>query len=129
MEQKTAQMRVLFGPRGTRRITAYGGSGQIFYETPSRATFLIGTGCFELVNSRVPLQQLPGPSQTKPAGPSEQKESLEKKSLAADQAGPSTDSASSSESGKAAVSSSSAEALVSPEPRSLLSRVRGKRGK
>jgi hypothetical protein len=127
MEQKTAQLRVKHGPRGKNIISAYGCSGQIFWETPSRARFLIDTGSFELVNAeaRTPV----GATEVKPAGPSENKESLEKKSSAADPAGPSTDSAPSSESGTAAEPSSSAGDLVSPDRKSTLSRPRARRGR
>lgn len=126
---KTAQLRVKFGPKGERRITAYGGSGQIFWEAPARATFLIDTGSFELVNAvgRTPI----GPGETKPAGPGQTKPEvpLEKKSSAADQAGHSTDSAQSSEPGTAAVSSASAGDLVSAERKSPSSKPRGRRGR
>lgn len=83
MEAKTAQIRIR-----KRAIIAEGAGGTVVFVTPSRARLLIDGGAADLVNA--------GPSQTKPAGPSE------KKFSAAAPAGPSTDSASSSEPGAVA---------------------------
>lgn len=95
MEAKTAQLRVKAGPRGGMQITSYGTTGTMFFETPTRAKFLIDTGAFELANT--------GPGQTKPLGPSETKPAgpQQKKSYPVAPDGPSIDSASSSEPGAA----------------------------
>jgi hypothetical protein len=114
-EFKTAQLRVR-----KNCILAEGCSGTIFYATPTRARLLIDGGGAELVNVGPAERPVAGPSETPTAGPGEFKESAEKKSSAAAQDGRLIDSASSIGPGKAALSSSSAEALVSPK-RSALS--------
>jgi hypothetical protein len=117
-EEKTAQLRVK-----KNCIIAEGGGGTIFYATPTRARLLIDGGAAELVNVGPTVRPVVGPSEMPVAGPSEFKESPEKKSSAIAQGGPSIDSAPSTESGKAALLSSSAEALVSPK-RSVASFVK-----
>jgi hypothetical protein len=95
MELKTAQIRIR-----KRAIIAEGASGSVVFVTPSRARLLIDGGAADLVNA--------GPSQTKPAGPSE------KKSLPAAPAGPSTDSAPSNPPGVVGSLFASVVDLVSP---------------
>lgn len=121
-EQKTAQLRVK-----KNCIIAEGGGGTIFYATPTRARLLIDGGGAELVNVGPAVRPVVGPSETPTAGPSEFKEPVEKKSVSQDvQAGPLTGSASSTESGTAPLSSSSAAALVSAERKPGLFRRRGR---
>ena len=113
-EQKTAQCRVK-----KNCIIAEGGAGTIFYATPTRARLLIDGGGAELVNVGPTVRPVAGPSETPTAGPSEFKEVVEKKSVSHEgPAGPSIDFPASIESGKAALSSYSAAALVSPERKS-----------
>lgn len=116
METRTAQLRV----KPKNAITPYGGYGTVFYETPSRARFLIDAGIAELVNAGPAEQPQAGPSETKPAEP------LEKKSSAVAQAGLSTASAESSEPATAALSSASAPGLVSPRRNAQVSKPRGR---
>ena len=116
METRTAQLRI----KPKNAITPYGGYGTVFYETPSRARFLIDAGIAELVNAGPAEQPQAGPSETKPAEP------LEKKSFAAIPDGPSIASAESSEPGQAALSSASAPGLVSAQRSAPLSRPRGR---
>jgi len=106
MEQKTAHLRIK-----PRRIMPEGDGGTIFWATPTRARQLLDLGAVDLLNA-------PGPAETKPAGPDETKESLEKKSFATDPAGPLTDSVASSDAGSVAVSSASAAAPASPKRKS-----------
>ncbi len=110
-EQKTAQLRVK-----RNCIIAEGGGGTIFYATPTRARLLIDGGGAELVNVGPAVRPVVGPSETPTAGPSEFKEPAEKKSVSQGvQGGPLTALAPSTESGMAALPSSSAAALVSPK--------------
>jgi len=94
-ELKTAQLRVK-----RKAIIAEGGGGTIFWATPSRARLLIDAGACELMNATI--QPVVGPAATKPAGPAQTKEPIEKKSSAAAPVGPSTDSALSSPPGTVA---------------------------
>jgi hypothetical protein len=102
-EFKTAQLRVK-----RKAIIAEGAGGTIFWATPARARLLIDAGACELMNAQSAI----GPSQTKPQEPAE------KKSLAAAPAGPSTDSASSSQPGAVAQLFASVVDLVSPKHKS-----------
>lgn len=104
MEQKTAHLRIK-----PRRVLPEGDGGTIFWATPTRARQLLEIGAVEMLNA-------PGPAETKPAGP------LEKKFSAADPAGPSTDSAPSSQPGPAAVLSASVAGPASPKRKSPRSR-------
>lgn len=113
MEAKTAQLRIK-----PKCIIGEGTGGTIFWATPARARLLIDAGAVVLMNAGVPARRVVGPGQTKPAGASEIKESLEKKSSAVVPAGRSTGSASSSGTGAAAPSFASAEAPASPKRRS-----------
>lgn len=99
MEAKTTQLRIR-----PRCIIAEGAGGSIVWVTPSRARLLIDGGAAELVNA--------GPSETKPVG------ALEKKSLAAVPAGPSTDSVSSEKPGMVAQLFASVVDRVSPSRKS-----------
>lgn len=120
MEQKTAQLRI----KGRNAITSYGSSGTIFWETPSRARFLIDAGIAELVNV-----DPAGAGGTKPAGPTETKPAApsEKKRFSDDaQDGLSTDSAPSSEDGQEKPASLSAGALRSPQRTAPSPRGRGR---
>ncbi len=121
-ELQTAQLRVK-----PRCIIAEGSGGMIFYATPSRARALIDAGVVDLLNAAPANAPAAGPSETPSAGPGEFKEPAEKKSSAADPAGRSTDSASSSVRGTAALSSASAGDLVSPQRRSPRSPRRARR--
>ena len=117
-EQKTAQLRAR-----ERVISQYGTSP--FWETPTRARFLIETGQFYLVNApNVGANELKpiGPSAIKPAGPQEKK--TEYSSVAPD--GPSTDFPSSIEPGPAASLSSSAADPALPLTNASLSPKRGR---
>lgn len=127
-EFKTAQLRVK-----PNCIIAEGGGGQIFYASPTRARALIDAGAAELVNvskvSKVIEMDKPiiGPTEAPIAGPTEFKEPAEKKSYSpAVPDGRLTDSPSSIESGKAAPSSSSAAAQVSPKSNAKPSPKRGR---
>lgn len=62
-EEKTVQLRVK-----PRRIVLGFPPGTIFYETPARARQLLDWGAVELLSGKVP-----GPTETKPAGPTEVK--------------------------------------------------------
>ncbi len=121
-----------------RCIIAEGSGGQIFYATPKRARLLIDAGAVELLNTAAVKRGLErfaaagpvvGPEEQPAAGPSEFKveKFAEKKSSAAVPDGHSTDSASSSAPGTAALSSVSAAALVSPQRRSPRSPRRARR--
>ncbi|MFA6204494.1 MAG: hypothetical protein WC710_15050 [Gallionella sp.] len=106
-EFKTAQLRVK-----RKAIIAEGAGGTIFWATPSRARLLIDAGACELMNANVPARPAIGPSETKPQEPAE------KKFSAAAPAGPSTDSASSSQPGAVAQLFASVVDLVSPKHKS-----------
>lgn len=112
MEQKTAQLRAK-----PKVISQYGSS--VFFETPSRAQFLISTGQFELVNAGPSAGKPTGPSERKPAGPSE------KKLSDAGQDGLSTDSVKSNEHGVDVPASASQPGQVSPLSNADLSQKRG----
>lgn len=121
-EQKTAQLRVKHPAPGRGMvISAYGTSGTIFWETPSRAKFLIDAGGFELVNVK-PV----GPSTTKPAGPGEMKDGAEKKPSPAAPDGHSIASVPSSAPGPAEPASFSAAGQVSAESNAQASPRRGR---
>lgn len=114
-ELKTAQLRVK-----RKAIIAEGGGGTIFWATPSRARLLIDAGACELMNATI--QPVVGPAATKPAGPAQTKEPIEKKSSAAAPVGPSTDSALSSQPGAVAQLYASLEAPASPKRKSRQSK-------
>ena len=118
-ELKTAQLRVK-----RKAIIAEGGGGTIFWATPSRARLLLDAGACELMNAT--LQPVIGPAETKPAGPAQTKEPIEKKSSAAASAGPSTASASSSQPGAVAQLYASLEAPASPRRKSRQSKKQEK---
>jgi len=113
LEAKTAQLRIK-----PNRIIAEGTGGTIFWATPARARLLIDAGAVVLMNAGVLARPVIGPGQTKPAGASETKEPVEKKSSAADPAGRLTDSAPSSGTGPAAPLFASAEDPALPKRRS-----------
>jgi len=97
---------------GNDAICSHGGT--VIWVTPSRARVLLDLGAVELLNPPKPV----GPKETKPAAPEEIKqESTEKKSFPADQDGPLTDLAQSTESGTAEQQSSSAEGQALPQPK------------
>lgn len=108
IEQKTAHLRVK-----PRRILPEGDGGTIFWATPARARRLLDEDAVVLLNAPAA-----GPAETKPAGASETKDAIEKKSSAAAPAGPSTDSVPSSQPGAVASLFASAVALVSPKRKS-----------
>jgi hypothetical protein len=112
-ELKTAQLRVK-----RKAIIAEGAGGTIFWATPSRARLLIDAGAVELMNA----MPVAGPSETKPAGPAQTKEPIEKKFSAAAPVGPSTDSALSSQPGAVAQLYASLEAPASPRRKSRQSK-------
>ena len=112
-ELKTAQLRIK-----RKAIIAEGGGGTIFWATPTRARLLLDAGAVELMNAEVTA----GPAETKPAGPAQTKEPIEKKSSAAASAGPSTASASSSQPGAVAQLYASLEAPASPRRKSRQSK-------
>jgi hypothetical protein len=117
-ELKTAQLRVK-----RKAIIAEGGGGTIFWATPSRAQLLIDAGAVELMNAEQPTI---GPAATKPAGPTQTKEPIEKKSSATAPAGPSTDLAQSSQPGVVAQLYVSLEAQASPKRKSRQSKKQEK---
>lgn len=96
-------------------IIEEGCDGAIIWVTPSRARLLADAGAVDLIGEQPEI----GPSETKPAGPSE------KKSYPAATDSPSTDLASSTESGKAGQSSSSAVAQALAMGKSMLSKRPG----
>jgi len=116
-EFKTAQLRVK-----RKAIIAEGGRGTIFWATPTRARRLLDAGAVDLMNA----EPVAGPSETKPAGPAEHKEPIEKKSSATAPAGPSTDLAQSSQPGVVAQSSASEVAPASPKRKSRQSKKQEK---
>lgn len=108
MDAKTAQVRIK-----PNTIIEEGTGGSIVWMTPARARMLVDNGAVEMFSGKLPtVQPEGGPSETKPAGPEE------KKSSAAGQTGPLTDSVPSTGSATAAQQSASAAALVSPKRKS-----------
>lgn len=115
------QVRVKKGPehlRQPRHILAEGKvqGGDVFWTTPENARAYIDQGIVEFVGAAPGEARRAGPAESKPTGPAE------KKSFAAGTDGPSTDSASSSQSATAAPSSASPE-----DPASQPSNARGLR--
>lgn len=129
MEPKTAQVRIK-----RRQIIAEGAGlmrcplhcsdpncshgGPIVYVTPSRAKLLVDANAVDLVGT--------GPSEIKPTGPLEKKDTEKKDHSGAAPAGPSTASAPSTESGKAEPLSASVAAPASPASKSNSSKKRGR---